>query len=291
MCLGLLGALLGRGERRAAREVLGVFALAALALGGLDWASWGHPFQSAVVYLRFNLLEGGGRAWGASDASYYLRVLWRAMPAVTAVLAVGAALAVRRAPGLCALVAAFLALHSLVPHKELRFILPVLPVWRRPGRAGDGSARTWVTARRPRGRLGGGARAGCRRHLGGRLPPPYLRGPRRLREPLKPEASAYEDFADVNRLLLTAGALPDLCGLKVEACTSPGPGATRTFTGTRRLYSHLGPPRSAGAYNYVLSVPQVVPPGSVRARAGPYVLAQLFSGPCAKDAAFSWRLP
>jgi GPI mannosyltransferase 3 len=291
VCIGLLLALLGRGERRAAGEVLGVFALAALALGALDWASWGQPFQSALVYLRFNLLQGGGRAWGTSQASYYLQVLWRAMPAVTAVLAVGAVLAVRRAPGLCALVAAFLALHSLVPHKELRFVLPVLPVWAALAGVGMDTARAWVATRWPL--------------LAGWVVAPALlaaaisaAGFHRLTfgdlgayETLKPQASAYQDFADVNRLLSTAGALPDVCGLKVEAVHMAWAGGYTYFHRDARLYSHLGPPRNTGKYNYVLSVPQVVPPGSVRAAAGPYVLAQLFAGPCAPDPAFSWRLP
>ncbi len=291
VCLALLVALLGRGERRAAADVLGVFALAALALGALDWASWGQPFQSAVVYLRFNLLEGGGRAWGTAEASYYLRVLWRSMPAVTAVLGVGLLLAVRRAPGLCALVVGFVLLHSWVPHKELRFILPVLPAWAALAGLGMDSAERWVAARRPR--LAGwvvapallaAAGSAARFHQ-------LTFGELGAYETLKPRASAYQDFADVNRLLTAAGALPDLCGLKVEAVHLAWTGGYTYFHRDARLYSHLGPPRGEGKYNYVLSVPRAVLPGSVRASAGPYVLAQLFSGPCAPDPAFSWRLP
>jgi len=291
LCLGLLLVLLGRGQRRAALDVLAVFTLAALGLGLLDWVTWGSPFQSALVNLRFNVVEGGGRLWGTSEASYYLRVLWRSMPGVTAVLVVGGALAVRRAPGLCALVLAFLALHSLVPHKELRFILPVLPACAALAGVGLDSASRFLAARRP--------------GLASWVVAPALLaaavsawGFHRLTfgdlgayEMLKPQASAYQDFADVNRLLSLAGTLPDLCGLKVEAVHMAWAGGYTYFHKDARLYSHLGPPRASGKYNYVLSVERAVPVGSVRAALGPFVLAQLSSGPCAPDPAFSWRLP
>jgi len=52
LCVGLLVALVGRGQRRAALDVLAVFTLAALALGALDWATWGRPFQSASTSWR-----------------------------------------------------------------------------------------------------------------------------------------------------------------------------------------------------------------------------------------------
>ncbi len=291
MCVGFLVVLLARGQRRAALEALGVFALAALTLGLLDWVTWGHPFQSAFVNLRFNVVEGGGSLWGTSGASYYPRVLWRSMPEVTAVLVLGGALGARRAPGLCALILAFIALHSLVPHKELRFILPVLPAWAALAGVGLDSVSRLVAARRPA--------------LSGWVMAPALLaatfsaadfhrltfGDLGAYETLKPQASAYQDFADVNRLLTVAGKLGDLCGLKVEAVHMAWAGGYTYFHKDARLYSHLGPPRSSGKYNYVLSVWQAVPPDSVRAAAGPFVVAQLSTGPCAPDAAFSWRLP
>jgi phosphatidylinositol glycan class B len=291
VCVGLLLALLGRGQRRPALDVLGVFALAALALGVLDWATWGRPFQSALENLRFNVVEGGGSLWGTSEASYYLRVLWRSMPGVTAVLALGGALAVRRAPGLCALVLAFLVLHSLVPHKELRFILPVLPAWAALAGLGLDSAMRllaprwpglapWVVA--PAVLAAAVSAAGFHRLTFGDLG---------AYETAKPQASAYQDFADVNRLLTLAGTLEDVCGLKVEAVHMAWAGGYTYFHKDARLYSHLGPPRASGKYNYVLSVERAVPRGSVRAVRGPFVLAKLSEGPCAEDAAFSWRLP
>jgi phosphatidylinositol glycan class B len=291
VCVGLLLVLLARRERRAAFEVFGVFLLAAVGLGLLDWATWGHPFQSALVNLRFNVVEGGGSLWGTADSRYYLTVLWRAMPAVAAVLLLAGALGAARAPGLCAVLLAFLALHSFVPHKELRFILPVLPAWTALAGLGLDSATRWVGTRKPRWAnwvlapallAAAYSAAGFHRLTFGDLG---------AYETLKPNTSAYQDFADVNRLLLLAGERPDVCGLKVEAVHMAWAGGYTYFHKDARLYSHLGPPRSSGKYNYVLTVPRAVPPETVRATSGPLVLAQLSSGPCAEDPAFSWRLP
>ncbi len=291
LCVALLLVLLARRQRRAALEVSFVFLLAALALGLLDWATWGRPFQSALVYLRFNVVEGGGSLWGTADGAYYFRVLLRAMPFVTVVLLLGAALAARRAPGLCAAVLAFLVLHSLVPHKEFRFILPVLPAWGALAGLGMDSALRFFQARSPR-------------WAGLVVVPPFLAaafsaatfhrltfGDLGAYEGVKSEQSAYQDFGAVNRLLTLAGQLPEVCGLKVEAVQMAWAGGYTYFHKDAPLYPYLGPPRSSGKYNYVLSVWQAVPQGSVRAFAGPFVLAQVFEGPCVQDTAFSWRLP
>ena len=291
VCLGLLVALLARRERRAAAEALGVFALGAAALGTLDWATWGHPFQSALVNLHFNVVQGGGSLWGTSDGLYYARVLFRSMPAVTLTLVAGAALASKRAPGMLGLVAAFLVLHSLVPHKELRFILPVLPAWAALAGLGMEVASEWVVRRRPAlapwvvaPALAAAVVSAVRFHA-------LTFGDLGAYEGLKPQASAYDDFGDVNRLLVQAGRLPELCGLKVEAVHLAWTGGYTYFHRAARLYSHLGPPRGERKYSHVLTVRGAVPRGAVRAQAGPFVVAQLFDGPCAEDPAFSWRLP
>jgi GPI mannosyltransferase 3 len=291
VCIAFLAVLLFRGERRATWETFGVFALGAAALGLLDWATWGRPFQSALVNFRFNVVEGGGSLWGTSDALYYLRVLWRAMPAVTLVLVAGAVLAARRAPGMLALLAVFLVFHSLVPHKELRFILPVLPAWAALAGVGLEVAIDWVARRRAAlapwvvaPALAAAAFSAARFHA-------LTFGDLGAYENLKPGASAYDDFGDVNRLLTLAGKLPDLCGLKVEAVHLAWAGGYTYFHRDARLYSHLGPPRAERKYSHVLTVRGAVPPGAVRAQAGPFVVAQLFEGPCADDPAFSVRLP
>jgi GPI mannosyltransferase 3 len=99
----------------------------ALALGGLDWATWGAPFHSLRKYVDFNLLSGEAvTQFGSEPAWFYLPllgclVLWAWPGLVLGVL--------RRAEGasifaFCGL--AYVAAISLTPHKEARFLYPGL---------------------------------------------------------------------------------------------------------------------------------------------------------------------
>jgi hypothetical protein len=70
----------------------------ALVLGLVDRLTWGGWFHSALAYWRYNWVEGKGALFGASPASYYLRVLWTSMPTVTVVVLPAALLGLSRAP-------------------------------------------------------------------------------------------------------------------------------------------------------------------------------------------------
>ncbi len=123
-----LGVLLAVREWRAAGTfVLG--AAAALALGGiLDWLTWGAPFSSSIAYVRFNLIEGRASAFGTEPMLYYARTLWTSTGWPILVVAIGLIAATLRARSLVALVLVFVVAHVLIPHKELRFLMPILPV-------------------------------------------------------------------------------------------------------------------------------------------------------------------
>ena len=101
--------------------------LVALALGGLDWVSWGAPFHSLRKYIEFNLTSGQGAAqFGSEPTWFYLPLLgWLALWAWPG-LVLGLT---RRADGaslfaFCGL--AYVAALSLTPHKEARFLYPGL---------------------------------------------------------------------------------------------------------------------------------------------------------------------
>ena len=49
------------------------------------------------------------------------------MPIIAACLAIGTLIGLRYAPALSVMALLFLGAHSAIPHKELRFILPMLP--------------------------------------------------------------------------------------------------------------------------------------------------------------------
>ena len=249
----------------------------AFLLGLLDRLTWGGWFHSALAYWRYNWVQGRGALFGASPPGYYLRVLWTSMPWVAAVMVPAVVLGAIRAPALAATVALFLAVHSAIPHKELRFILPVLPA--AMALAGVGLA---VAARRADHRLPVGLAlvaavlSGARFHT-------LTFGDLGAYEGQRDGVSAYEDFAPINRLLMVAGELPGLCGLKVEATHIAWAGGYTYFHRDAPMYSHLGPPRGARHYNVVLTPAFTVPPGTVVARDGPLVLARLFDGPCTPD--------
>jgi GPI mannosyltransferase 3 len=284
VCVAVLAAWLVRRRWRESLEVGAVLGLWALLFGLIDRLSWGDWFHSAFAYWRYNWVQGKGELFGASPWSYYLHVLWTSMPAVAAVLLVGSVLAVRRTPALFGVVALFLAVHMGIPHKELRFILPVLPAVMALAGVGLTVASERIGWRLPVGLAVFAALVSAVRFHAltfadlGAYPG---------REPV----SAYQDFAPVNRLLLVASERGDLCGLKVEAPHIAWTGGYTYFHRDAPMYSHLGPPRDSRHYNYVLTLPQAVPPGAIVAQDGPVVLARLFDGPCAPDPGYRADLP
>lgn len=288
-CVGLLAVLAARRDWRAARDALAVLAGWALLFGLLDRLTWGRWFHSALVYLDFNLVKNGAASFGTEPFGFYNRVLFRAMGGVTLVSAGLALLAARRAPGLLGVAAAFYLLHALQPHKELRFLVPVLPLF--AGLAGVGLDT--VLRRLPPSPLRlalplavvavaglSGLRMGglTFRDLG------QYPGP-------KAQQSAWDDFGPANRLLITAGRLPEVCGLKVEAVHLAWTGGYSYFHRDVPLYAHNGPGRASGLYSHVLTHSGAVGNGEVVASEGPFALVRLPGGRCAPDPAWSSRLP
>ena len=89
---------------------------------------YGGWFHSAILYLRFSLVEGGSAQWGTSPPGYYAEFIFRSMPIIAACLGIGLLAGLRYAPALSVLALLFIAAHSAIPHKEFRFILPMLPL-------------------------------------------------------------------------------------------------------------------------------------------------------------------
>ena len=123
----LLWLVAARRWRQLGAVVFGI-ALVALALGALDWATWGRPFHSFIAYLRFNVLSD--RAvfhFGSAPASYYLLPIARAAP-IWIWPAIAATLWIQkfRVPAWLFLAAVYLAVLFRTPHKEERFLYPAL---------------------------------------------------------------------------------------------------------------------------------------------------------------------
>ena len=285
LCAGLVGVWVARRRWRQTLEVALVLLGWALALGLLDRLTWGSWFHSALAYWHYNWVQGRGALFGTSPPGDYLRVLWTSMPTVAVILLPAVLLGWLRAPALGAVVLLFLAVHSAIPHKELRFILPALPAAMALGGVGLAVAAERVGRRLPVGlALAGAVVSAARFHT-------LTFGQLGAYEGQRDAVSAYDDFAPVNRLLLVASELPGLCGLKVEATHIAWAGGYTYFHRDAPMYSHLGPPRSARHYDVVLTPAFAVPPQAVVARDGPLVLAKLFDGPCVPDASYRSDLP
>ena len=287
--LGVLGVLVARRNWRRLLEsvaILGVWAVAYGALDALTWreapgAAYGGWFHSARLYLQFNLIEGRSAQWGTAPPGYYVESILRSMPVIAACLAIGLVLGLRWASALSVLSLLFLAAHSAIPHKEFRFILPMLPLaMAATVRSVDALPRT------PRlagvGLLLAGAvasaitfRALTWEDLGGRPDQSAAR------------MSAWDASGPANRLLLAAHRQRDLCGLRVDVHPA--------FHGAS-TYLHLPVPiyynldESSGFYNYAIAAA-----GSglrVVARDHDMELVKVAEGTrCKPDHRYDWRLP
>jgi hypothetical protein len=248
----------------------------AFLFGLLDRLTWGGWFQSAVRYLEFSA-GGGASAWGTAPWHYYLRHLATSMGGLGVALLAGAALGARRAPGLAAVAGAFLAAHSAVGHKELRFLIPDLP----PLFALLGVGMSLL----PRPRRGFAIGIIGLAALASTLRAPTLTFGD-LGSPRGAE-SAWDEPGAANRLLLRASRLPDLCGLRLETGMLAWTGGLSHLHRRVPLYD-AGTPRESGLFNYVIAV---------RARGlrivasdGDLKLARLPVSGCLPDPGYRWHI-
>jgi hypothetical protein len=102
--------------------------LVLLGLGVLDWVNWGRPWHSVQEWFRFNVLtDAAAQMFGTEPAGYYWPFLWTETPLwVWPALLLGVAF-LRPPVGIAGTMAAALLLALLrTPHKEERFLYPVL---------------------------------------------------------------------------------------------------------------------------------------------------------------------
>ncbi len=282
------GALLDRAQdrRRSALEVLAVLALWAAVLGLVDKLTWGSWFHSAIAYLRFNLVQGRAEGFGTAPLAYYTTALLSSLGPLWILIAGLALLALTAAPGLWFIALLFFVPHWLSPHKELRFLMPLVPVlcalaavglqrlldlkmralqWAAPLAVLVTCAYSLATFRQLTfGRLG-----------------LYERGPG--------VRSAFDAGGREDRLLLAAHDAPDLCGLKVLTNDLDYLGGFSYLHRRVPLYGPSGPPSSSRHFNYMIAARGAVAGREVAADST-LVLVRIFEGSCAPDPTYSWHL-
>jgi hypothetical protein len=273
---GAVAVLLARRQWKSALTVLGVLGGWAVLYGLLDKLTWGGWFHSAVKYIQFNLVEGRAAGWGTHPWHHLLTHLFTSMTGVAVVMAVSLLVCLRYARGLALIGIAFFALHSMTAHKEIRFIMPVLPLFA----ACVGIAVSRLPRAVPVVVLCGAVSMFLARSLTFADLGAY---------PERPQASAWDDYGPVNRLLLAAHQHPDLCGLRIDAAHLAWTGGSTYLHLSAPLYPAGNPPPQTRLFNYVITGPgsgaQVV------AKEGNLELVHIPVEPCVPNPGYSWRLP
>jgi phosphatidylinositol glycan class B len=95
-----------------------------LIFGLVDAFTWSHPFQSFYMYFYVNLIQGRSAAFGVEAWYWYVPKLARHLGPLLLFACIGA----RRSPFLGWMALSILVFHSLVGHKEARFLYPMMPM-------------------------------------------------------------------------------------------------------------------------------------------------------------------
>lgn len=101
----------------------GIF-LPPVIFGVVDAITWSYPFQSFFRYFWVNVIEGRSELYGTEPWYWYLAILLAHLGPILFLALLG----VRRSPFLGWMAFTILASHSLLAHKEVRFIYPLMPI-------------------------------------------------------------------------------------------------------------------------------------------------------------------
>ena len=105
--------------------LLGV-AIPVLAFGFVDAVTWSYPFHSYIENFRYNIVENkAALIHGVQPWYWYFPYLLLHLGPMLLLAVIGA---VRRARFLGCVALAILIPHSLIQHKEFRFLFPLLPI-------------------------------------------------------------------------------------------------------------------------------------------------------------------
>jgi phosphatidylinositol glycan class B len=216
-------------------------------LGGLvDWVTWGRPFHSLIAYVDFNLIIDGASDFGVEPFWYYARALWSSAGPSSLALLGCFAIGMVAEPILAAAVAVYVLAHCVLPHKELRFLVPSFPLFATV--AGIGVQR--LLARMPK-LVGPTAAVAMTAAFGYALVHLSYENMGQYIGTSRASLSVWKTEEEPTLLLAEAGEQADLCGIAVV-------GARAAFTGAY-TYLHRDVPLiyggelcDPGPVNYVI---------------------------------------
>jgi hypothetical protein len=268
---------------------------AAVALFGglLDWVTWGRPFHSFLAYIEFNLRHDGASTFGVEPFTYYATTLWSSagplLPLLAACFCVGA----YYEPVLGGAVAAFVLAHSVLPHKEFRFLVPCLPLFASVAAIGFDAVLRHVRPPRLASALSGVAALALTASFGLRLLHLDYADMGQYKGTERASASIWGHEQEANLLLADTGQRADLCGVTVL-------GSRAAFTGAY-TYLHRDVPLiyenqlcSTAPSNYIIApveraVGELPKSYQLEAARGGWGLYRR-DGICQQSQAFDWLL-
>jgi hypothetical protein len=95
-----------------------------LVFGAADWAYWGVPFSSYVEALRIDLFDDKASKYGVELPSFFFTQLFDVWAGVVPLMLGLIVLRWRTSAMWLAAALAIIAVHSAIPHKEYRFVIP-----------------------------------------------------------------------------------------------------------------------------------------------------------------------
>lgn len=261
-----------------------VSVVALLLFGAVDRLTWGHWFQSVRLLWTFNVSQRQADWMTVQPGFYYLKTMFQAGGPALLLWGGLALVGARRGLSLLLPASLFLIFHSLLWHKELRYLWPSLPLW------AAAAALGWQKVSDRFGRRAAGVALALTLGL-------HLFSLAQLRHLTfgdlgGADVAAYSafDFAGpINRLLMAAHRRPELCGLKVEGHRRTDFGGQAYLHRRVPLYGEEGAGRGSGFYNYLITA---APPGAgelTLARDGAFRLLRLPYETCRPDPGYRWR--
>ena len=112
------------GGRRHIPALAAGFALPVLTFGMVDWITWSYPWQSVFLYYTANIVQGRAAHFGVPHWYWYIEALPILIGPVLLFVWQGA----RRSPFLALVSLIVFVSHTLVAHKELRYLYPIIPL-------------------------------------------------------------------------------------------------------------------------------------------------------------------
>lgn len=281
--VGVLVVLAFRKDRKTFLPVVVVFGIAAFAFGLLDLITWHRWFNSAFEYYRFNVTRNGAAGWGITGRLYYAHFFRHSLGPLAFILAVLVLLSARKSFGLLALASAFFVAHSVVGHKEARFIMPMFPLLCAMAAVGMEQIKSWTA-----NSLAYVAPVAVAITLGLSFAQFHQLTFGDLAQTGQPApASAYSFNGGINSLLLAANKKPGLCGLFVPGQYWSSTGGYSYLHRRVPFYDVRVPPPSRDSYNY--EIVDGHPPNGVAYNKNWALLKTADS--CRPDPAYSFRRP